>query len=58
MRCYLLFASFIAHFAAAVMHALFYRDGVFQSMAPWKASVDEATAAAIRGDGAGEPADR
>jgi cytochrome b561 len=33
---YLLFATFIAHFAAALMHALLYRDGVFQSMASWK----------------------
>lgn len=33
----LLFATFIAHFAAALMHALIYRDGVFPSMAPWKA---------------------
>jgi cytochrome b561 len=33
---YLLFATFIGHFAAALMHALIYRDGVFQSMASWK----------------------
>jgi cytochrome b561 len=33
---YLLFATFIGHFAAAMMHALIYRDGVFQSMASWK----------------------
>ena len=32
---FLLFATFIAHFAAALMHALIYRDGVFQSMASW-----------------------
>ena len=32
----LLFATFIAHFAAALMHALIYRDGVFPSMASWK----------------------
>ena len=31
---FLLFATFIAHFAAALMHALIYRDGVFPSMAP------------------------
>jgi cytochrome b561 len=31
---FLLFATFIAHFSAALMHALIYRDGVFQSMAP------------------------
>jgi cytochrome b561 len=33
----LLFATFIAHFAAALMHALIYRDGVFPSLASWKA---------------------
>jgi cytochrome b561 len=33
----LLFATFIAHFGAALMHALIYRDGVFPSMAPWNA---------------------
>ena len=33
---FLLFATFIAHFAAALMHALIYRDGVFPSMASWK----------------------
>jgi len=32
----LLFATFIAHFSAALMHALVYRDGVFQSMASWR----------------------
>ena len=30
------FATFIAHFSAALMHALIYRDGVFPSMASWK----------------------
>jgi len=30
---YLLFATFLLHFGAALMHALVYRDGVFQSMA-------------------------
>jgi cytochrome b561 len=34
---FLLFATLIAHFAAALMHALIYRDGVFPSMASWKA---------------------
>jgi cytochrome b561 len=34
---FLLFATFIVHFAAALMHALIYRDGVFPSMASWKA---------------------
>jgi cytochrome b561 len=31
-----LFATFLAHFGAALMHALVYRDGVFSSMAGWK----------------------
>ena len=31
---FILFATFIVHFSAALMHALVYRDGVFQSMAP------------------------
>lgn len=30
-----LFAVFLAHLGAALMHALIYRDGVFQSMATW-----------------------
>jgi cytochrome b561 len=34
---FLLFATFIAHFSGAMMHALIFRDGVFESMAPWKA---------------------
>ena len=29
--------ALIAHFSAALMHALIYRDGVFASMASWKA---------------------
>jgi cytochrome b561 len=33
---FLLFATFIAPFSAALMHALIYRDGVFPSMASWK----------------------
>jgi cytochrome b561 len=31
---YALFATFVAHFAAALVHAFIYRDGVFESMAP------------------------
>jgi cytochrome b561 len=31
-----LFATFIAHLGAALVHALIYRDGVFGSMAPWR----------------------
>ena len=36
---YLLFLTFLAHFAAAMMHALIYCDGVFQSMAAWRRRV-------------------
>jgi cytochrome b561 len=36
----LLFATFIARFSAALMHALIYRDGVFPSMASWKSMAD------------------
>ncbi len=32
---FLLFATFLAHLAAALMHALIFRDGVFASMASW-----------------------
>jgi cytochrome b561 len=32
----LLFATVIAHISAALMHALVFRDGVFQSMATWR----------------------
>jgi cytochrome b561 len=31
----LLFAVFLAHLGAALMHGLIRRDGVFESMAPW-----------------------
>jgi cytochrome b561 len=33
---YLLFAVFLAHLGAALMHWLIRRDGVFDSMAPWR----------------------
>lgn len=33
---YLLFATFIAHLGAALLHALIRRDGVFESMASWR----------------------
>lgn len=36
---FLLFATFVAHFGAALMHALIFRDGVFPSMASWKSRV-------------------
>ena len=39
---FLLFATFLAHFAAALMHALIFRDDVFASMAPWAARPPEA----------------
>jgi cytochrome b561 len=32
----LLLVAFAGHFAAALMHALIFRDGVFQSMASWR----------------------
>jgi cytochrome b561 len=32
----LLFATFLAHLGAALLHALVYRDGVFQSMANFR----------------------
>jgi cytochrome b561 len=34
---YVFIATFIAHFGAALVHAWIYRDGVFTSMAPWRA---------------------
>jgi cytochrome b561 len=43
---FLLFATFIAHFSAALMHALIYRDGVFPSMAFWKARAGQPTTGA------------
>jgi cytochrome b561 len=30
-----LFAAFLAHLGAALIHGLIRRDGVFESMAPW-----------------------
>jgi cytochrome b561 len=33
---YLLFATFLAHFGAALFHGLIRRDGVFASMASWR----------------------
>src|SRR5882757_10800527 len=33
---YLLFATFVVHFAAALLHGLIRRDGVFESMASWR----------------------
>ena len=34
---YLLFATFLAHLGAALLHGLIHRDGVFTSMMPWRA---------------------
>ena len=34
---YLLFLTFLAHLGAALLHALVFRDGVFESMASWGA---------------------
>jgi cytochrome b561 len=42
---FLLFATFIAHFSGAMMHALIFRDGVFESMASWKKRPRENVAA-------------
>lgn len=46
LLAFLLFATFLAHLAAALMHALIFRDGVFTSMANLKgATVSRDTAA-------------
>ena len=45
---FLLFATFILHLAAALMHALVYRDGVFPSMASWRTSSSGYLAASTR----------
>ena len=41
---FLLFATFLAHLGAALLHALIHRDGVFDSMAPWNAPANDAVA--------------
>ena len=33
---FLLFATFLFHLSAALIHALIFRDGVFQSMTSWR----------------------
>ena len=38
----LLFATFLAHLAAAMFHGLICRDGVFSSMMPWRARAGRA----------------
>ena len=35
---FVLFATFLVHVAAALMHGVMFRDGVFQSMASWQRS--------------------
>ena len=45
---FLLFATFIAHLGAALLHALIHRDGVFDSMAPWKARTTDAVTERVR----------
>jgi cytochrome b561 len=42
---FLLFATFVTHLGAALLHALINRDGVFDSMATWKAPADRAKVA-------------
>lgn len=37
LLAFLLFATFLAHVSAALMHAIVFRDGVFQSMASLRA---------------------
>jgi cytochrome b561 len=44
----LLFLTFLAHLAAALMHALIFRDGVFGSMASLTGQDDDATEARRR----------
>jgi cytochrome b561 len=41
---FLLFATFLAHMGAALMHALIHRDGIFESMAPWRGQPKDAGA--------------
>jgi cytochrome b561 len=38
---YLLFVTVLVHLGAGLMHARIERDGVFDSMAPWKTRVRE-----------------
>jgi len=41
---YLLFATFLAHLGAALLHGLVRRDGRFASMMPWRSRNREAAA--------------
>jgi cytochrome b561 len=36
LLAFVLFATFLVHLGAALMHALIFRDGVFQSMVSWR----------------------
>lgn len=51
---YLLFATFLAHLGAALLHALIYRDGVFGSMASWRSGTTEARRRLPGQDGSGD----
>ena len=46
----LLFATFLAHLGAALMHALIFRDDVFPSMTFWGLRERAGTASGDRGD--------
>ena len=40
---FLLFLTFLAHLGAALLHGLVFRDGVLQSMLPWRLRADAGT---------------
>jgi cytochrome b561 len=40
---FLLFFTFLAHLGAALLHGLVFRDGVLQSMLPWRLRADAGT---------------
>jgi cytochrome b561 len=46
---FLLFATFLAHLGAALLHGLIRRDGVLESMAPWRVRIGVKAAATKRG---------
>ena len=48
LLAFLLFATVLAHLAAALMHALIFRDGVFPSMASSKRREDSPSAGKLR----------
>jgi len=51
LLAFLFFAVFLAHMAAALMHALIHRDGVFESMAPWRQTLPPPAPPPARGGG-------